>query len=565
MKRFLLALACFAGAAALHAQERILDFGAEIAIGVDGALQVTETIEVHAEGQRIRRGILRDFPTDYRDRFGNAVRVGFDVLGVARDGAPEPWRIEPLANGVRIRIGAADRLLPRGPHRYEIRYRTTRQLGFFAEHDELYWNVTGSGWNFAIDRAHTRVTLPRPVAASELKAEAYTGPAGARGRDYRAAIADGVFEFATTKPLGVREGLTIVALFPKGLVAAPTWFDRVSYWVFDNRGGAVGVAGAVLALGFLWWRWLRVGRDPLPGPRFPRYDAPPGLSAAAVRYVDRMRFDSRCFAAAVLDLGSRGYLTVRQGADGFSLERTGRGVPWLAGDKPMIDKLLGSADAAQVSKTYDPTVFAAQKALQESLAQHYGPASFRLNRGALVIGGLIGAAGLVAANMMNAAVSLVVALAIVLAIALVAFARWLPAYTGAGRKLRDHIDGLRQYLSVAERDDLARMQAPAQTPAEFARMLPYALALDVEKTWADRFAALLGAAAVAAAVSHYYQGGDGFDGGSTLGGFTDGLDALGSTVAAAATPPGSSSGSSDGGSGDGGSSGGGGGGGGDGW
>jgi uncharacterized membrane protein len=126
--------------------------------------------------------------------------------------------------------------------------------------------------------------------------------------------------------------------------------------------------------------------------------------------------------------------------------------------------------------------------------------------------------------------------------------------------MQDHIDGLRQYLSVAERDDLARMKAPEQTPAEFARTLPYAHALDVEKTWGDRFAAVLGAAAVAAALSHYYQSSpnDGDSSASSVGDLADSLDALGGTVAAAASPPGSSSGSSDGG-------GGGGGGGGDGW
>ena len=46
---------------------------------------------------------------------------------------------------------------------------------------------------------------------------------------------------------------------------------------------------------------------------------------------------------------------------------------------------------------------------------------------------------------------------------LVLFSRWLPAYSVQGRKLKDGIDGLRQYLSVAEADDLRRMRAPPQT------------------------------------------------------------------------------------------------------
>jgi uncharacterized membrane protein YgcG len=154
-----------------------------------------------------------------------------------------------------------------------------------------------------------------------------------------------------------------------------------------------------------------------------------------------------------------------------------------------------------------------------------------------------------------------IATGVALAALLVAFWHWMPAYSVEGRRMQDEIDGLRQYLGVAERDSLARMQAPELTPREFARMLPYALALDVEKTWADRFAVVAGAAAVAAAVDSYYHS-DSLDGGlgspAALG---ESLGEMGSAVSAASSPPGSSSGSGGGGS----SGGGGGGGGGSGW
>ena len=44
----------------------------------NGDLAVTETIAVQAEGNDIRRGILRDFPTTLsRRRDGSQVEVGF--------------------------------------------------------------------------------------------------------------------------------------------------------------------------------------------------------------------------------------------------------------------------------------------------------------------------------------------------------------------------------------------------------------------------------------------------------------------------------------------------------
>ena len=41
----------------------------------DGSMEVTENITVRAEGNRIRRGITRDFPTRYRDEAGNRLQA----------------------------------------------------------------------------------------------------------------------------------------------------------------------------------------------------------------------------------------------------------------------------------------------------------------------------------------------------------------------------------------------------------------------------------------------------------------------------------------------------------
>ena len=148
------------------ADERILSFDSDIRIHGDGGMAVTETIRVNAENVEIRRGIFRDFPTDYRDPLGNHYRVLFEVTGVTRDGAPEPFFTESRSNGTRVYIGDRDRLLPPGEHVYVLSYATDRQIGFFADHDELYWNVTGNGWGFPIDRASAHVALPATLPAT---------------------------------------------------------------------------------------------------------------------------------------------------------------------------------------------------------------------------------------------------------------------------------------------------------------------------------------------------------------------------------------------------------------
>src|SRR3989339_700948 len=104
----MIVLALLAGANAAPAQsERILNCKSFITVHPDASMTVTEDITVQANRQEIKRGIIRDFPTTYRDRLGNTVTVGFKVEEVLRDGRPEPYRVESASNGAKILKSAA--------------------------------------------------------------------------------------------------------------------------------------------------------------------------------------------------------------------------------------------------------------------------------------------------------------------------------------------------------------------------------------------------------------------------------------------------------------------------
>jgi hypothetical protein len=118
---------------------------------------------------------------------------------------------------------------------------------------------------------------------------------------------------------------------------------------------------------------------------------------------------------------------------------------------------------------------------------------------------------------------------------------------------------------VAEEERLEYLNPPEKTPETFERFLPYAVALDLENTWANRFAGVLAAAAAGAAAGHaassWYYGDH--DPARDPVSFTESIGSqLSDTIASASTAPGSSDSSSGGGSSGGGDSGGGGGGGG---
>ncbi len=638
MKRLLPLLLFAFFAIAVQAGERILDYNSEITVQTDGGMQVTETIRVRAEGASIKRGIYRDFPTDYRDAKGNRYRVAFEVLDVQRDGLHEDYRTERLGNGVRVYIGNASRVLRPDVYTYTIRYRTDRQLGFFSDHDELYWNVTGNGWDFPIDRASASVSLPAGDDSTRLTAEAYTGPIGARGQDYRSEIQwRGAF-FETTRPLASKEGLTIVVTWPKGVVHEPTRKERLVWLIEDNRDLVAAFVGLFLLTLFYLLVWMRVGRDPQAGVVIPQYEPPAGFSPGAARYISRMGADDKTFAAALVSLAVKGYLRLEQSRDVYTAVRTDRpdGDDLGPGEKKLLKALFDGLASKRVpfKQKHHARIRAAIEANKTALENNYDKVYFLTNSAWLVPGilitlvtlvvsvllghgeeaylggfmmvwlsgwsvgvfflgrmayhawrnadGVIGYGSAIASTLFAlpffigelvglgvlisaTSISKMVVLLLLVGANLL-FYSLLKAPTLAGRAVLDKLEGLRLYMDVAEKDELRFKHPPEKTPELFERLFPYALALDVEQPWADRFSAVF--ARLEDQHTSYepawYRGGRFTHQG--VGGFATGLGgSLSSAIASSSTAPGSSSGSGGFGGGGGSSGGGGGGGGGGGW
>jgi uncharacterized membrane protein YgcG len=219
---------------------------------------------------------------------------------------------DTISGGVRVYLGDPNRTVAAGEHVYRLRYVTTRQIGFFADHDELYWNATGTGWVFPIGQAQARIRLPQAVDFG--RREVYTGLAGATGKNARVISEQpGEIVFRTTAPLDAYEGLTVAAAWPKGVVAQPSGARRAWLWLTDMAGYVTGGLGLLAVLAYYAIAWLRVGRDPPAGTIVPLFAPPDRLCAAAMRYIVEMGMDNRVFAAALVELGVKGKLSLVEG------------------------------------------------------------------------------------------------------------------------------------------------------------------------------------------------------------------------------------------------------------
>jgi uncharacterized membrane protein YgcG len=649
-----LVLLCPGGTASAAEGERILSFDSTVTVREDSTLLVEETIRVVSQGLTIQHGIYRDFPTTYTDPgSGRVTRVAFDVVAVQRDGAPEPWHSARQSNGVRVYFGSSSVDLEPGEHTYVFTYTSDRQLGFFATHDELYWNVTGNGWQYPIDRASCTVILPGTAWQEISGLTAYTGMQGATGADFVASInAAGNPVFSAVRPLEPGEGLSIVVGWAKGFVQPPTARQRVLWWLRDNRQVGIAAASVLALLAYYFIVWLRVGRDPARGTIIPRFEPPEGMGAAATRYLRIMRMDDKAFAAALVDLAVKGAIKISQHEDDgtYAIDTTGTLPPTLTSEEQgLYHKLFDDREHTALSFTPSShaRIRAVRSHLVSALTKQYGKGYFVTNAGYTAVGVVLSVLGVIASGLLGSdaiertvgfvfmsfwltiwtggvaallssvgqawrgalsartsgprttafgAVGLslfavpfvlgeifgivgfvalagpwMLLLVVVTAIMDYVFYRLLKAYTPEGRRIMDELEGLRLYLGVTEKDRLNMLNPVDRTPQTFERLLPYALALDVEQQWSAKFAGVLDQTDASGQLSYqpvWFVGSalhtNGFASlGSSLGsGFS-------SAIASSSVAPGKSSGFSGGGGGGGGgggsSGGGGGGGGGGGW
>lgn len=554
----------------------------------DRTIDVVERIDVDFGSLR-RHGIYRDIPVRYRKVLApglplqaGTVKVGLDVESVTDASGNELPRQIERGNRVRIRIGDADRFVT-GKQSYVIRYRLGSGLGFFEDHDELYWQVTGTGWPVPILHAAADVSIATPAATALLdttgwSAWCYAGRAesSSNARCKTKVVTAGELHFESGR-LEPGEGLTLVASFPKGIVPAPTALDSISEAVAKWWA----VALPIVALIFMFNLWWRRGREPAVGSIVPVWRPPEGLPPGAAGTLVDQRAGMDDVVATLLDMAVRGYVTIHEIplggpmniAEGSSfVAKTLRsigigGTDWelRRTDKPdngelaayescVLDGVFDGAPCRRMSElhnefyTHLPRI---REGMYSFLVEKgLFPSSPQAVRNRYIVFGMVCAVAGIGIAIWLSNILAGIALAVTGAVFLI-FSGAMPAMTREGARRWRDVKGLEEYIRRAEKLQLEFSQAPERTTKLFETLLPYAVALDVSDIWMKQFATVL-----ASAPPTWYTGGT--PGRFDVHSFQSGI---GDFRAAASKMLGSSPGSSSG-SGGGGSVGGGGGGGG---
>lgn len=613
------------------AREEISGLTSDVTLRTDGSVRVLEMIEVNAEGNEIRRGIYRDIPTVQLSISGQKIRSSLDVESVTRDGADEPFRTERMGNFIRIWIGDSEQFISNGRHRYQITYTMDRMARSFEDHDELYWNATGNYWIFPIVKSSARVTLPDGAVISDMVG--YTGPVGSTEQAVTITrTSDNTAVFRTDRQLGAGEGMSFAVKFEKGILVPPSGADGFFQWLSDTREIFLPILGVVLVLGYNVLAWNRVGRDPAKGTIIPLFHPPKDFSPALTHFVHHWGFQNwTAFTATLFDLGVKGLVRIDNPASGLTVEVTGK-VPEAklpAGEQKLFSYLqskgrvtIDTSNGVEISKQKNALHTAISNENRAVWFNHnfgYAALSFVLAIGVLiamvsfealepewlvvaviagVVIGLVGMLGnklwqgggfkrffvilwigIVGFNLLGGGLETFTHLSINTAavaagsivLITVIFAVLMRAPTIQGRKVMDQIEGFKMYLDTAEKNRLNITNEPPMTVERFERILPYAIALGVEKPWSEHFEGELARNAVdgmapgTAYSPYWYSGSSSFSRGSLSNSISAAASGMTAAMVAAQPVQASSSGFSSGGGGGGFSGGGGGGGGGGGW
>lgn len=475
-----------------YAKEQINSFDVDISILKDGSLRVEENIEYQFIDV-YRHGIYRKIPYKYK-KGKNNYNLRVDVGSVTDfSGNEYPTKVSKTDDYINIKIGDPTKKIT-GTHGYRIEYFVNRAILFLDDHDELYWNVTGTEWRIPIENASAKVHHNN-VSSEDIKAKCFTGFYGSTGENCSYSISQNSIDFRTDKALWSRGGLTIVTGFSKGVISEPSELKKMIWFLSDNS--IYGLP--FLTLFGLVFLWKKSGRDPgNDKPVAVRYEPPEGITPAEAGALYDERADMIDLTSTVVDLAVRGYLRIEEIETTRFLFLSDRDYKLVklryetyeaelkAHEKRVLNGIF-SGDKTEVmvselkNEFYSELEGIKDSIYSELVSNRYFLSSpdrvrnmYKYVGMAIIFLGLLFLSGMVT--------KLVVAIS---GLIVVIFSRYMPKKTKRGVSINHHLLGFREFIERAEKDRIKKFAD--EDPKVFDRILPFALVFGLEEKWAEAF------------------------------------------------------------------------------
>jgi uncharacterized membrane protein len=300
-------------------------FDSQITINKDTSISIVETIDY--ETTISKHGIYRYIPIRYnRDNVSYTAKVKNIKIQDEKGRAISYSKITSGGN-VELKIGDADITFV-GKKTYVISYDVENALQEFEDHDELYWDITGEGWQIPIYQSQATI---KSNVAEIVDVVCYSGPFGDNDGLCTSEFSDTQANFIYDKQINYGDNMTVAIAFNSdNLIAFPTETEKMIKKFLDNMLLLIPLLPFV-GMFLLWFYkgrdWMFISKNVFltdenqPKKRRPIffqhrtpfvYEPLKNLTPGEAGLVIDEKVDNQDVVAEIIDLARKKYLKIEQ-------------------------------------------------------------------------------------------------------------------------------------------------------------------------------------------------------------------------------------------------------------
>lgn len=292
--------------------EKITNYDVTVQINKNGTLTVNEVIDYEFD-DAAKHGIYRDIPLRSKKNGADIYKSYIKMNSIKRNGLSEEYSTKNFNEGVRYRVGSADRFVENGVNRYEFNYVIYNAVFEKDGIYQVYYNAIGQFWNVPVERASViiRFSDGQEIKKNEIKKlEIYTGSYGEKGENYDILENDVEIHIAT-KELEPKNGLTFMLNLKTDKIS-PTLADKLRIVYLSNPATIILPFLLLFLTIYSIVTWNFFGRDPQGKSVIPEFNLPKDISPMFAAYINGERDTVEILNAGIFTLLTKGFIVANR-------------------------------------------------------------------------------------------------------------------------------------------------------------------------------------------------------------------------------------------------------------
>lgn len=483
----------FLSASLTLAAEKIDNYAVSIELKRDASFSVEETI-IYNFGNEHKHGIYREIPIKHPQPSSGLFKqryTDFSNIEVKMDGVDVPIETKRSWGVLKVRIGDPDKTVT-GKHTYTITYDVTGGLQYFENGaPELYWDAVGTEWSAPIGGATVSVTAPSGMLTGS--SACYSGGSTSANSCGEALRIQNGYQYRVGN-LGPNQGVTVAFAIDGKVPTVVLEKMNLSFMLVPIL--LIALFGAIFG-GYRYKTKFKTGRAIVA-----QYEPYPGVKPMYTGLLMDGRLDPHDITAGIVYLAQQGYIKIRKidkkvlfffEVDDYEIElQKTLGEELSVFQRDILSLLFSTLNPGDKVTLSDlKTNYSKQKSNQLILTRlrkelmsdlknedYYQTINVPWNNKWFWI---------IAVGAVVLAVVLPIVFVPVLFLLLMGVAAFARRRTQKGYEALDHLKGFKDFLKTTEAERYKFHNAPTKSPEQFMEYLPYAIALGVEKEWAEVF------------------------------------------------------------------------------